>query len=194
MTEQCRFTDSTKTYLTKFYAILDEMIKGMESAELTDSISRNFIVQMIPHHRAAIEMSENILQYTCCEALRNIAQNIIVSQTRSIEDMLAAQNRCSMLRDTQADLSLYQRRFQHIAHTMFREMDSACSDNNISNNFMREMIPHHRGAIRMSENALNYCICPELQPILSAIISSQSNGIRKMERLLGCSYSPNTAL
>lgn len=194
MTEQCRFTDSTKEYLTSFYAILDEMIKGMEGAELTDSISHNFIVQMIPHHRAAIEMSKNILQYTCCAALQNIAQNIIVSQTKSIENMLAAQSSCSMLRNSQADLCLYQRRFQQIVHTMFHEMDTACSDNNISNNFMREMIPHHRGAIRMSANALHYCICPELQPILSAIITSQSQGIREMERLLGCSYSPNTAL
>lgn len=31
---------------------------------LTDSISGNFIMQMIPHHTAAIEMSANILKYT----------------------------------------------------------------------------------------------------------------------------------
>lgn len=40
------------------------MIQGMTDDELDESISHNFIVQMIPHHKAAIEMSQNLLQYT----------------------------------------------------------------------------------------------------------------------------------
>ena len=51
---------------------------------------------------------------------------------------------------------------------------------------MREMIPHHRGAIQMSENALSFPICPELIPILEAIIRSQTQGVQDMERLLRC--------
>ena len=54
-----QFSDVTKNYLCRFYKILDEMIEGMTNAELTNSLSHNFIVQMIPHHRAAIEMSES---------------------------------------------------------------------------------------------------------------------------------------
>lgn len=192
MTDACRFNESTKEYLTNFYAILDNMIKEMETAELTDSISHNFIAQMIPHHRAAIEMSKNILRYTCCVPLRVIAQNIIDMQTRSIQNMLEVNNRCSMLQNPGADLCLYQRRFQQIVHTMFEGMDTACADNNISNTFMREMIPHHMGAIRMSENALRYDICSGLQPILNAIIVSQRQGICEMEQLLGKAYSPAT--
>ena len=53
-------------------------------------------------------------------------------------------------------------------------------------NFMREMIPHHEGAVRMSENALRYPICPELIPILQAIVTSQRRGVRQMEQLLRC--------
>lgn len=48
------------------------------------------------------------------------------------------------------------------------------------------MIPHHQGAIYMSENALRYCICPQLQPILENIIVSQRQEVREMNRLLGC--------
>lgn len=184
MTEQYRFTESTKAYLIRFYAILDEMIKGIEQACLTDSISHNFIVQMIPHHQAAIQMSRNILQYTDCAPLQRIAQTIIAQQTQSIQDMLDAKCRCSTQASPRTDLCLYQRHFRQIVHTMFTDMDTACSDNNISNNFLREMIPHHIGAIRMSENALRYCICPQLHPILSAIITSQRQEVQEMEQFL----------
>ena len=68
-----------KDYLTRFDQILDNMMKGMRSAALTDSVSQNFIVQMIPHHEGAIEMSRNILRYTDCVPLREIADNIITS-------------------------------------------------------------------------------------------------------------------
>lgn len=56
-----QFSDVTKQYLCCFYEILDNMIEEMTNAKLTNSISHNFIVQMIPHHQAAIKMSQNIL-------------------------------------------------------------------------------------------------------------------------------------
>lgn len=184
MLESCSFNRNTKDYLTRFYAILDEMIRGMEGACLTDSISQNFIAQMIPHHRAAIQMSESVLQYITDIPLRDIASNIITSQTQSISDMQNALHCCQLRTNSCQDIRLYRREFQNISHTMFTEMNTARSTNNISENFMREMIPHHQGAIRMSENALRYCICPELVPILNAIITSQEKGVQEMERLL----------
>lgn len=186
MQEPCSFSNSTKDYLSKFYEILDQMIQGMESACLMDSISQNFIAQMIPHHRAAIRMSENVLKYTTNTPVRRIASNIITAQTKSIGDMRAILGSCQRMTSSCQDLRLYRREFQNIAHTMFSQMNTACSTNDISDNFMREMIPHHRGAIRMSENALRYCICPELVPILNAIITSQQQGISEMEQLLQC--------
>ena len=41
----------TDKYLTCFNNILDQMIQQMNSAQLSNSISYNFIVQMIPHHK-----------------------------------------------------------------------------------------------------------------------------------------------
>lgn len=186
MTYTCKFEEDTKNYLVKFYDILEEMIKNMEGAELNDSLSHNFIVQMIPHHMAAIKMSENVLKYNPCPPLQTIAENIIGMQSHGIEEMKMALEPCCELVNSGQDLRLYQHRFCQITHNMFAEMDNACSDNNISANFMREMIPHHQGAIYMAENALHYCICPRLQPILEHIIVSQRQEIREMNRLLGC--------
>lgn len=181
-----QFSDVTKKYLCRFYEILDEMIEGMNGAELTDSLSHNFIVQMIPHHRAAIEMSENLLQYTTFVPLQRIAQNIVNEQTKSIEDMQRVLTHCAQLSNSEQDLCLYERRFRQITQLMFSQMRNACSDNNINANFMREMIPHHQGAIRMSKNVLQFPICSELDPILRAIITSQEKGVQEMQHLLRC--------
>lgn len=184
-----QLSGETQKYLRRFYEILNEMIEGMTCAALTDSISHNFIVQMIPHHRAAIEMSESLLRYSDFAPLRRIAENIIREQTQSIENMQKALPQCENRLNSQLDLSRYGKRFDEITRVMFSQMHNACSDNNINADFMREMIPHHQGAIRMSKNALQFSICPQLKPILKAIITSQERGVREMKGLLrqiGC--------
>lgn len=188
--EYC-FNHYVNNYIKEYRDILKRMICGMTKAELSSSISHNFIVQMIPHHRAAIEMSKNILKYTKNEELIAIARNIISEQTKSIENMQAIQSLCGRHINQCNKVKMYQHRVNQIMNTMFSDMSRAYSDARINCDFMREMIPHHMGAIRMSENALQYNICPELKPILDAIISSQENGVREMEALLeklGCRY------
>ncbi len=92
MNRQCRLSRVMTVYLETYECILAEMIQGMTEAELTGSISDNFIVQMIPHHRGAVEMSKNALQYQICPELRPILEAIITSQERGIRQM------CHLLR------------------------------------------------------------------------------------------------
>ncbi len=186
MNRPCRFSNVTKEYLGTFYCILDEMIREMRGAELTDSISRNFMVQMIPHHRAAIKMSENILKYTTNLQLQDIASGIIKEQTRSIADMESILCRCGKLKNTEQELCLYQRKMDQIMRDMFAGMEQARAVNQVDCDFMWEMIPHHMGAVEMSESTLMFEICPDLKPILEAIITSQEKGIRQMQNLLRC--------
>lgn len=188
MDRKCMLSNVTKEYLEAFNCILDEMIQGMTNAKLTDSISYNFIVQMIPHHMAAVEMSRNILRYTTNIPLQNIALQIIKEQTESIENMQEIKCSCGDLCNTEQDLCGYLNKIDQIMQTMFCSMQNACSTNNINADFMREMIPHHMGAVEMSETALMYDICPELRPVLSAIIISQKRGIMQMQHLLRCMH------
>lgn len=184
MKSKCLLSRNTASYLERFQAILKEMIEQMSDAKPTQSISGSFIKQMIPHHQAAIEMSQNLLLYTTDIPLQNIALGIISEQKKSIENMMAAYEKCSALNNTPQELTAYQMENDSIIEEMFYEMRSARTDNNLNANFIWEMIPHHRGAVRMSENALKHCLCPELVPILEAIIASQKKGIRQMRQLL----------
>lgn len=186
MEKECTFRNPTACYLKKYEEILSQMIQGMNDAALTNSISQNFIVQMVPHHRAAIEMSENVLRYTDNKQLKAIAEGIILEQTKSIENMMAIKKSCRLLENCCNDINAYQCRTEQIIQKMFSEMKKAYSDNCINCNFIREMIPHHLGAVRMSKNALHYPICSELIPILNAIITSQEKGICQMQNLSHC--------
>lgn len=186
MKNQCKLVNDAEEYLRTFEHILDRMIKGMTEAELNDSISHNFIVQMIPHHKAAIEMSKNILKYTENAQLEKIASQIITEQTESIENMRKIQCVCSELTNSQRDVCMYQRRVNLIMETMFSAMKKAGKTDRVNCDFLREMIPHHKGAVEMSNNALRCNICPELRPVLEAIITSQKRGIRQMQNLLRC--------
>lgn len=184
MNRSRRLSNVTKDYLSVYHCILDEMIAGMTGAEETDSISYDFIVQMIPHHRAAIEMSHNILKYTTNIPIQEIAEGIIAEQTKSIENMRRIQSICAGRSNPQQDLTLYRRKNSQILQTMFMEMRNARTTNEINCDFMWEMIPHHMGAVRMARNAMQFSICPELKPILEAIITSQERGIAEMQALL----------
>lgn len=184
MASKCQLSNNTKAYIERYHFILNEMIRQMSCAAYTDSISGGFIEQMIPHHRAAIEMSENLLQYTTNIPLQNIALHIISSQKESIENMEEAYPCCRYFLNSPQEVACYQKANERIINKMFYEMKAACTGNQINVNFMREMIPHHMGAVNMSENALRYPLCPELMPLLKEIIVSQKRGIRQMQQLL----------
>lgn len=180
----CMLSNVAKNYISDYYCILDNMIEKMTRAKLSDSISGNFIVQMIPHHMAAVEMSENILRYTTLVPLQCIAENIVSAQKLGIEEMSRIQDKCGEMCGPKCDVCLYQRDTDRIIHNMFEKMRSAYGDNNINCNFMREMIPHHMGAVRMAENALKYNVCQPLVPILKDIVAEQKKGICEMKNLM----------
>lgn len=188
MNNSCTFNNSTNSYLRSYCCILDNMIRQMNKAEMNDSISRNFILQMIPHHQAAIDMSASLLQYTSCEALQLIARNIIDEQTKSIADMRSIVCSCAKVTNSMDDLCMYQRRTEQIMHNMFSKMRCARTTNSIDCDFMWEMIPHHQGAVEMASNTIQFDICPELIPILTAIITSQKKGIAQMRQLQNCMH------
>ncbi|MFI3202300.1 MAG: DUF305 domain-containing protein [Eubacteriales bacterium] len=174
----------TKEYLSCYYQILDCMTKEMSAVKLTDSISHNFILQMIPHHEAAIKMCENLLRYTTDLCLQKMASNIIIEQKQGIQNMQYLLSECSMCVNKLEDVCLYEILYTNVTDTMFSDMKKACVTNNINCNFIREMIPHHVGAIGMCENVLRFPICKELIPIANSIIKTQCAGVKELNYLL----------
>ena len=184
MTETMGNENCVSDYLGLYYAIVNEMAVGMTDATISDSISHNFIVQMIPHHEAAIQMSRNLLHYTKSEAMINFANNIIKTQTAGINAMRDMLLQCGTYENTADELKRYARNYDRIYRTMLTQMRSAPASSDIDADFCREMIPHHMGAIRMSQNALIFNLCPKLPPLLNSIIDERTEGVRQMQAFL----------
>ena len=170
--EKCTFSTVTQKYLDSYAGILDTMTGTMNCAKENDSISYNFIVKMIPHHQAAIRISEELLRYTTCIALQNIATEIVVTQTKETEEMRKMLCGCAGYRNDGQSLCGYRRQYGIIVTNMFSRMRSACPDN--------------EGGIAMCRNAMRFSICPQLRAILKEAVKAQVKGIEEMKKLLQC--------
>ncbi|WP_291650183.1 DUF305 domain-containing protein [Clostridium sp.] len=78
--------DSEK-YLAEYNKIKDKMFKEMQGVEITDNVDANFLQEMIYHHEGAIGMAKDILKYTKDPELRRLAENIVTTQSKGVEEM-----------------------------------------------------------------------------------------------------------
>ncbi len=183
MEEKNELSRVSQKYLTRYREITENMICKMNGVDFTDSISQNFINQMIPHHEAAIEMSQNFLCYTTNLPLQKMADNIISQQSCGIQKMKSILKSCRTFRNPKQEVFSYVQQNRQITQNMFSAMKSARMCNCINESFILEMIPHHEGAVQMAQNALRYRLCPELRPILQNIITTQKEEICEMKQI-----------
>ena len=182
-------SDEAKRYLCCYYQILDEMIQGVSAAKLTQSISQNTVVQLLPHHRAAVRLCRNILEASDDCAIRRLAQRVAAQQTQAIGQLEAELPDAAQLTSPQMDLRLCQRRMDLIFREMYAQMGAAPEGNQLDVLFLRQMIPQRQGAVRAARNALRYEVSTGLAPILRSVIDVQSREIGQMRALLnrrGC--------
>ena len=178
-----KMSENTKDYIEAFFMIFEEMKRKMESAEIGSSIAVNFINHMIPHHEAAIAMSENILKYTTNIEIEELAKAIIEEQTADISTMETLRETCGE-ENSQRDNFLYMRGYNEIYKKMIQGMGASETGNNVNVDFLTEMIPHHEGAISMAKNLLNFDICEPLHTLAEGIVTSQSQQLDEMKQLL----------
>lgn len=76
-------------FLKENEAAMNKMMTAMESKP-TGDIDRDFVAMMTPHHQGAIDMAVIELRYGRNEALRRIAQEIIIDQMQEIDAMKLA--------------------------------------------------------------------------------------------------------
>jgi uncharacterized protein (DUF305 family) len=73
--------------------------------------------------------------------------------------------------------------FRDVDAEMHRNMDIRYS-NDVDLDFVRGMIPHHKGAVGMAKVALQYSKDPEIRKLAEDIIKAQDVEIAQMESFL----------
>ena len=188
-------SDEAKRYLCCYYQILDGMIQGVSAAKLTQSISQNYIVQLLPYHRAAIRLCRNILEVSNDGSLRRLAQRVAAQEAQTVDELEAELSNAAQLTSPQMDLRLFQRRADLIFREMYAQMGATPEGNQLDVLFLRQMIPQRQGAIRAARTALRYEVSTGLAPILRTTIDAQSREIGQMRALLsrrGCQSCQGT--
>jgi len=68
------------------------MMNKMNALQMTGNTDKNFVMMMVPHHEAAMTMSEDELSHGKNAELKKIAQKIISDQQREIVELKAWQS------------------------------------------------------------------------------------------------------
>lgn len=178
-----KLSDNTKEFLENFFEILDEMESDMSNVELTDSISEIFIRQLIPHHRAGIKISENILDFTTNPLVETLAKSLIQKLSTEIDKMESMLEACRGVKNQRYDIKLYNMEYTQVYNSMILKMRNSQTGNNLNIDFLSQIIPHHEGGVNMARNVLRFDICPQLRNLAENIVSNESLQLKEMRDL-----------
>lgn len=151
---------------------------GAPSGNPTD---RAFAAEMVPHHRSAVDMAELARTRARTPFVRRLAADVERSQGAEIRELRSRDRALAEAGVARGDLGMG-------ADAMgMRGMDLAAlaRSRDFDRDFLRMMIPHHQGAVRMARTQLERGEDPALLELSRRIVRTQEREIRAMRAALG---------
>jgi uncharacterized protein (DUF305 family) len=130
---------------------------------------------MAPHHGMAVEMATMALTRAAHPELREMAQNVIASQSAEIAELKAVKKR-----EYGTDQVPSRMNPDEIAESGIPSMDELAQAPSFDCAFIDGMLPHHSDAIRMASVARRQSGVIDLRTMSRAIIDAQSKEIGQM--------------
>jgi uncharacterized protein (DUF305 family) len=138
-----------------------------------------FIDTMIVHHQGAIDMAQLVATRAQHEELRQLAKSIISDQQREIAEMKAWRSNWFGANPQAINMDLPG------MHEGMSGMDLAKLDslkgNDFDLEFIRQMVPHHEGAVMMAKELLAMDAHAELKTLAQSIVQSQTAEVAQMK-------------
>ena len=155
--------------------IKDKSMHEMQAMQSTGDVDLDFAAMMKLHHMSAIESSQLVLQNGSDPALKTMAQKMLRDQQKEVDEF----NAFISARTTHQSNSSFFKKSMDAMDKMNMNMDHSGS---VDRQFVVMMIPHHKGAIDMSELYLTSGgKSAELKQMANNIISSQQKEIKELE-------------
>lgn len=148
---------------------------GNTLTRLGNGIDLAFVEEMIPHHVAAVEMAHYALVHGESEYIRTLSANIISSQNAEIATMrrIAGQLRAAGIRPVSMGLTTEEMGMNH-------DMSHIVGAHPFDIVFVDMMIPHHQGAITMSEVLFSKGTGTRTRALAEQITAAQAVEIMQM--------------
>lgn len=161
------------------------MMNSNSDKFLTNDIANNFVIFMIPHHEAAIISSLGVIEYTKDSKVKSLAEEIVKSQKKEVIQMQNLLKSGDLRGNNNPEFKIT---LEKIMSEMMKDMSIYKSNSNtskdITTSYLKNMIIHHNGAIKMAQAYLEQGKNQILLNMCENIISSQENEIKKMNELL----------
>ena len=168
-------------------------------------IDQHFIEVMIPHHAQAVEMADIALSRAQHPEIKKLATDIKKDQNREIQQMKAwykawyGKEVPTTLMTEQEMMAMDRDMCQQMNPNMMNcnmmgmKADLAALRNapDFDKEFIRQMIPHHRMAVMMSQMAASKATKPEIRQLAQSIIQTQTAEINQMRQWYQAWYKSN---
>lgn len=154
---------------------MDESMVAMHQAKMTGNADYDFASMMIPHHQGAIVMAEAVIKHGKSSALINFSKKVIIAQKKEIsllKDFLKTANQ-----QPSRDAAAFKKALDASMTPMMEGMDKVKLTNNVDNDFIALMIPHHQSAVDMAKAYLPYATNDNIRAIAEQILSAQKEEI-----------------
>ena len=165
-----------------FAGAMQQMMDQMTAA-IGSNVGQNWARKMIVHHQGAIDMSRIVLERNPTPEVASLAQETIEKQTREIAEI-------RMLLEEgppdQQSAALYRPAMMEMQQKMM-----AASGANISETFLLKMAEHHRGAVAMSDIALENGVTGAMRDQVQKTRAAQVNEIEMIDAMLGGEAPPS---
>lgn len=145
---------------------------------------RGFLEAMVPHHESAISMAEIGVERAEDPRIKKLAEEISGAQKPEIEQMRSIHQRLfgSALKPNMGGhdalgLSAAEAGMDMDHDKVMKTLETA---DPFDRAFVDEMVPHHRGAVKMAEAVLEQTDDAELKKLAQAIIDAQMREIEEM--------------
>lgn len=137
-----------------------------------------FLDTMMAHHQGAVEMAKMIDSRTKNAELKKFGAQIIADQEKEIGQMKAWREKWFAGKPSAMNMEM-----RGMADSMKMDMSklSDAKDAEFDRLFVEMMIPHHHGAVEMSEDALAKAQHPEIKTLSNQIIKAQQAEIKMMQ-------------
>lgn len=165
-------------------------VTGMGKMGMMDD--QQFIIMMIPHHQSAIAMADLALTRAQHPQIKQLAENIKVSQSQEIKEMQTWYQQWYKTAVPKFNGhgmgGMMHGKGNGMMHgkgggmmSMETDLTALRKAKNFDQAFIEEMIPHHQMAVMMSQHLIPNSTHPEMKKLAEAIITAQNKEIKEMQ-------------